>query len=132
MKTKSLFAVWGGSYIFCLLLSFIPSPANVLQVLFSICGILFFLPGVLLLYRSIRQADRILTLRLRLISGLSLLLTGITLLVNLLSITGPEALGDVLYVLLLLVSAPMAISVHWLLSLFLWACLFVATFMKKP
>lgn len=132
MKNKGLFAVWGSSYIVCLLLSFIPSSTTLLQALLSFCGIAFFLPGFLLLYRGIRQADRALMLQLRLISGLSLLLTVIVLLVNVLSITGSHALGNVLYVLLLLVSAPMAISIHWLLSLFLWACLFVATFTEKP
>jgi hypothetical protein len=68
----------------------------------------------------------------RLISGFSLLLTCVTVLLNFLSITGSQALGAVLHVLLLLVSVPMAICGNWLLSLFLWACLFVTTFLKKP
>lgn len=132
MKTKNLFLLWSGCYIVCLLLSFIPAPADFVRILFALISLLFFVPGGILLLRGRGRSDRVLLLRLRLISGLSLLLTAVMMLVNLLSITGSEALGKVMYVLLLLVSAPMTISFHWMLSLFLWACLFVATFVKKP
>lgn len=132
MKTKNLFLLWGGCYIFCMLLSFIPTSGSAVQVLFSLCSAGFFIPGILLLFRGMRQNDKRLLLQLRLISGLSLLLTGIVLLANFLSVTGSETLGNILYVLLLIVSVPMAISGFWLLPLFAWACLFMATFVKKP
>ena len=131
MKIKSLYLCWAGAYSFCLLLSFIPVKAGLLQALYVLCSLAFFAPGFLLLFQSLRCADRTNILRVRLISGLSLLLTCIILLLNFLSITGSQALGAVLHALLLLVSVPMAICGNWLLSLFLWACLFVATFLKK-
>lgn len=131
MKTKSLFLIWGGCYIFCLLLSFIPVSKTFIQVLHTICSAGFFVPGGLLLYRGIKRSDYALLKKLRLISGLSLLLTCVMILVNLLSVTGSSALGIVMHILLLVVSVPMASSGFWLLSLFLWACIFMSTFVKK-
>ena len=124
MKTKNLFLIWAGMYILCLVLSFIPVQNDFLQLLFTFISIVFFVPGVLLLLRGVVRP-------LRLISGLSLLLSCIAILLNLLSITGSQALGNVMHILLLLVCVPMATCSNWLLSLFLWACLFIATFLKK-
>ena len=62
----------------------------------------------------------------------SLVLTLVMLLLNVMSVTGSETLGNVMYELLIWLSAPMICSGYWILSLFLWASLlFSAIFCKK-
>jgi hypothetical protein len=58
-------------------------------------------------------------------------LTLALLVANVFSVLWSEAVGTVLYELLIFVSVPMVCSRHWVLSLFLWACLFFSTLPKK-
>ena len=60
---------------------------------------------------------------IRNLSVASLALTLVLLVVNFLSVGASKAAGDVLYVLLIILSAPMVCGQVWVLSLFLWACL---------
>ena len=53
----------------------------------------------------------------------ALILTAVVLILNFLSATGGEFVGNVLHYLLVIVSSPMICSGYWALSLFLWACL---------
>ncbi len=131
MKNKTLYLSWGAVYILCLALSFIPAPAGFFKALLFILSLLFFVPGAMLLIRGIQSKNTAVIRQIRCISGLSLLLTFVLLLVNLLSIAGSAALGAVLHALLLIVSVPMAVSGYWVVTLFLWACLFVGSFLKK-
>ena len=64
------------------------------------------------------------TLRLvRNLALVSLILSLALIIGNILSILGSEALGNVLYALLVVLAAPMICSRAWALSLFLWASL---------
>ena len=97
----------------------------------TVMSIIFFIPGIVLLVDSLRKQDKPLLVQLRWISGLSLGLTVVMLIVNFLSVTASQTAGTVLYYLLGIVSVPMFCSQHYVLSLFLWACILICTLPKK-
>ena len=123
MKQKILFALWGFLFILCAGLGFIPEPEGALKWLLCILGIAFFVPGGLLLYRAVQEKDTKLLRLIRRICLISLTLTALLLVLNILSVMWNETLGSVLYCLLILVSSPMICCGSYALSLFLWACL---------
>ena len=123
MSNKSLFALWGGLFILCAGLGFIPEPEGFLKGLLTALSVAFFLPGGMLLYRAKGQKDWQTAAFVRNLSAASLGLTLLALVANFLSLGAGEAAGDALYAVLVVVSSPMVCSGYWLLSLFLWACL---------
>ena len=126
MKRSFLYPLWGGLFILCAGLGFIPEPAGATAVLLTGLSVLFFLPPAVLLYRAAKEGD-VPTLKLiRNLSALSLGLTVVLLIANFLSAAASETLGSVLYSILVIVTSPMICSGHWALSLFLWACLLTA------
>ena len=127
MKKWILFGSWICLYALCAGLGHIPAPAGAQAVAMTLMSLIFFLPGVILLVDALRAKDSKTLLILRWVSGLSLGLTLVALVANILSALASEAVGNVLYEILIFVSVPMACSQHWLLSLFLWACLLFAT-----
>ena len=133
MNKFHLFTLWGGLFILCACLGFIPEPQGVLSVVMTALGILFFAPPGLLVYRSVREKDTPTLQLIRNLSALSLGLTLLLLLGNFLSVLGSEALGNVLYALLVVVSCPMVCTRYWVVSLFGWACLLMVclTALKK-
>ena len=131
MKKWILYCIWGCMYILCAGLGFIQDPPTASKIALVIISLLFFVPGAMLLWRGLRDNDRKEILRIRVISLSSLGLTLIVFVANLMSISAPKAVGDALYELLVLVSAPMVCSQYWVLSLFLWACLLSASFSRK-
>lgn len=130
MKNKGFYALWGAAYILCVLLGFVPQPAGFLKVLMVVLSLAFFLPGGILLYRSIRDQDKQTRKTIRLISAASLILTLLALVANFLVVFASPLAGALMYVLLVIVSAPMAASGYWVLSMFLWACLLMGSFLK--
>ena len=125
-KTKWYIA-WGVLYAVCAGLSFISQPEGVLAGLMVVLSLLFFLPPVMLLHWAIPR-EKWGTVRLvRNLSMASLGLTLVVLVLNFLSVGASAAVGDVLHVLLVLVSAPMICIQAWIVSLFLWACLLMVT-----
>ena len=124
MKKKSLFALWGGLFILCAGLGFIQTRGNgVLTAL----AVVFFLPPAVLLYRAGQEGDSDTLKLIRNLAGLSLGLTLALLVANVAGALGPEGLGIFLNAMLTIVSAPMMCSGYWVLSLFLWACLLMAS-----
>lgn len=132
MKEKILYAVWACFYILCVGLSFIPDPEGPGKVLLMLISVLFFVPGFLLLQDAVQTESRKKLLRLRLVCAASLGLTFLLLITSFLTARSGEAVGSLVHELLALVSAPMLCSQYWALSLFLWACLFMATIVKRP
>jgi hypothetical protein len=127
MNKKLLYLLWAGLFILCACCGFIPQPEGSPAVLMTICSLLFFLPPGLLLWDSGRRQD-VHTLKLiRNLSALSLGLTLVLLVLNFLTVLRSEFLGSVLHYILVIVSSPMICSGHWAMSLFLWACLLVAS-----
>lgn len=127
MNKKTLFALWGGFFIVCAGLGFIPERSGVPAFVLTAVSVAFFLPPAMLIYTAGKTGDSH-TLKLtRNLAALSLALTLALLVANVLSAVGPESLGTVLHVMLVIVSAPMVCSGYWALSLFLWACVLMGS-----
>ena len=126
MNKRSLFALWGGMYIVCAGLGFIPAEGAGRAAL-TVAAVLFFLPPAVLVYRAGKEGDSDTLKLVRNLSALSLSLTAALLVANVLSVLGPEGLGVFLNVMLTVVSAPMLCCGAWAVSLFLWACLLMAS-----
>ena len=127
MKQKTLFVLWGGMFILCAMLGFIPEPEGAARWLLTALSVLSFLPPFLIWRKARQEKDRNCLGLLRNLSGASLGLTAALLMVNFLSFAWPEQVGNVLYVLLVILSSPMICAGYWVLSLFLWACLMIAS-----
>ena len=124
MNKTTLFVLWGGLFLLCAGLGFLPGPADVLRVLAALAC---FAPPSVLLYRAGKEGD-IHTLKLvRNLSALSLGLTLVLLILNFLTVLRSEALGTLVHYILVIVSSPMVCSGHWAMSLFLWACLLMVS-----
>ncbi len=130
MKKYVTWGVWACLYVVCVCLGMVDRPEGFGAVLCTAMAIGFFVPGGLLLYWGHREDDRRTVRALRWIAAGSLTLTLVLLILNFLSVNWPLWAGTVLHVLLVLVSVPMICSGYWVASLFLWACLLMASFVK--
>ena len=126
MNKKGLWILWGGLYILCAGLGFIPEPAGFLKGMMTALAVVFFIPGFLLLYQAKQQRDKQTAALVRNLAAASLGITMLLIVANFLSVGAAKAVGDGLYAVLVIVSSPMVSGGNWLLSLFLWACLLVA------
>lgn len=132
MKKRILYIAWAFLYLLCAALGHSADPSATRQMVMTGLSVIFFIPGFWLLIHSYLHRDEKELKRLFFISLASLTLTLVMLLANLLSVTGSEALGKALYVLLIWLSSPMICSGYWFMSLFLWAILlFSAITLKK-
>lgn len=134
MKEKTLYGIWLFLFILCAGLGFIPEPAGFGKVILVILAILFFVPGMLLLVNAIPAGNKKTVLLIRKISAASLVLTLALLVANVFSVSASTTVGNILYGLLTVVSAPMICGQYWFLSMFLWACLLIGSLTrpKKP
>ena len=123
MKVKIAYALWAVLFAICACLGFVNDAAGFGKALLTLSSLIFFLPGVLLLYWGQRK-------QVRIISICSLSATLVLLVANFFSVLASEAVGNVLYAVLVIVSSPMVCSQYWVLSMFAWACLLMATFLK--
>ena len=131
MSKKTLLALWGGLFILCAGLGFIPGfSRNVsagAQAVLTVLSVAFFAPPAYLIYAAKKEKD---AHTLKLVRGISLLSLGLTLLalvLNVLSTMGTVTMGNALFGVLIVVSSPMVCSGYWALSLFLWACLLMVS-----
>ena len=131
MSKKMLLALWGGLFILCAGLGFIPGfSRNVsvgAQAVLTVLSVAFFAPPACLIYAAKKEKD---VHTLKLVRGISLLSLGLTLLalvLNVLSAMGTVTMGNALFGVLIVVSSPMVCSGYWALSLFLWACLLMVS-----
>lgn len=123
MSKKSVYSLWGVLFILCAGLGFLQPAEGLLKVLLLLISLLFFLPPVWLLRKGNVQDRKL----VRSLSVLSLLLTLGLLVVSFLTALQSEVLGRILHSMLTIVSAPMICSGYWVVSLFLWACLLMAS-----
>ena len=130
-KELLLYAGWICLYILCVGLGTVGNMEGVGKVFFVLTSLIFFLPGAWLLGMGIKNKNRKTVLRVRIIAICSLALTVIVFCANVAAVSASGAVGNFLYDLLNLVSAPMFCSQYWILSLFCWACLLSASFVKK-
>lgn len=125
---KHLYPIWGFLYALCAFLGAVQERSSGGQVVMTILSVLFFVPGFWLLALALKHQNKKELKTLRLISGICLGLTLLALIGNILSVFGSVALGNVMHMVLILVSVPMMCGKIWVFSLFLWAVLFIATF----
>ena len=134
LKTKRkegiLYIVWGCLYILCVGLGTVDEVNGVGKVLFLLTALIFFAPGVWILHMGLQEGNRKSVLRIRIIAICSLALTLIVFSANVMAVSASAKVGNFLYDLLNLVSAPMLCSRYWIVSLFCWACLLSASFKK--
>lgn len=127
MKNHTLYALWGGLFIVCAALGFIPEPSGAARVLLTGLSAVFFVPPAILLYRAVKQHDSRTLKLVRSLSALSLGLTLLLIVLNILSALSSTLLGDILHGVLVIVSSPMICSGQWALSMFAWACLLMVS-----
>ena len=127
MIRKLLFALWGILFSLCAGLGFIPEPQGLMASVLTFLAVLSFLPPCLLLYRAGKTGSKTDSMLIRNLSALSLGLTLTLLILNFLTAFSSEQLGQILHYVLIIVSSPMICCGHWVLSMFLWACLLVAS-----
>ena len=128
MKKQILYGLWLIFYIICLMLGPTEGAQRIALLVLSVA---FFVPAFLLLWEGHKQHDRKLLKLVRIFSIISLSLTAVALLLNVLSVLWSEAVGNALCQLLVFVSVPMIPCGSWALSLFLWACLLFGSFPHK-
>jgi len=121
MNRKLLFTLWGMLFILTAVLGYFPA-----GWWSTAAAVAFFVPPALLLHRGSRDTVKL----IRNLSALSLGVTLVTLILNFVLAVGSETLGNILHIVLTIVSAPMLASGYWVLSLFLWACLLMASLKK--
>ena len=127
MKKAILYFIWGFLYFLCAFISNVQSPTGVQSVALTVLSLLFFVPPGVLLYDALKKEDKKTLFLLRLLSILSLSLTLGALIANIAVVGASETVGNVLYQVLIFVSVPMVCSQHYVLSMFLWAFLMIAT-----
>ena len=130
MKNKILYTIWAALFILCAGLGFIPQSTGFGKAVLCAVGILFFVPGAMLLYFAIQSGEQRQIRRIRYLSLLSLGSTCIVLVLNFLCASASSAVGNVLNALLAMASCPMFCCRYWVVSLFLWGCLLSASFTK--
>jgi hypothetical protein len=128
MKEKILYALWACLYILCVGLGTVGTVEGIGKIFFVLTALIFFIPGILLVVFGLREKNKKMLLRVRIVCICSLVLTLIFLVANFLTANASDATGYAMFELLNLVSAPMLCSQYWILSLFLWACLLMASF----
>lgn len=132
MKKSFVYGAWAVLYCLCAGLGFVTNPAGLGKALLIALSLLFFLPPFYLAWLAGKEKCRKTMLALRLISGCVLGLSAILLVLNFLSVSFSSQTGLVLYVLLVMFSAPMVCGQVWFLSLFLWACVLMVSLRRLP
>ena len=131
VKELILYAAWLCLYILCVGLGTVEEVEGAGKVFFVLTSLIFFLPGIALLVLGRKEKNKKMILRVRIAAICSLVLTVIVFCANVIAVGASGQVGSFLNDLLNLVSAPMFCAQYWVLSLFCWACLLSASFMKK-
>ena len=126
MKNKTLYILWAALFALCAILGFFRETVTEGKWLMTLLSAAFFAPPGALLWRARKNKDEHTRLLVRNLSGASLGLTLVLLVVNFLSVMGSPWLGTVLDALLTILSVPMKCGPSWALSIFLWAFLFLS------
>ncbi len=132
MKKSVLYVAWFAAFIASVMLGSLEPGSTGMKAVMIAVAVCFFVPPAFLLYDGLRRGDRKQILRLRLVSMISLGGTFVLMVANFLSVTMGELAGQLLYALLIIVSAPMVCGQYWVVSLFLWACILMTTILYCP
>ena len=123
MAKKSLYIAWAALFALTAGLGFVKEPEGFGQVCCVLLAVAFFAPPAALVYLGWKEQDRE---ALRLVRNLafgSLAVTLVILVANFMTLGAPVWVGDVLYAMMVIVTAPMVCSQAWVVSLLLWAAL---------
>ena len=123
MTKKSLYMIWAALFVLTAGLGFIQKPGGAGQVCCIVLAVSFFVPPAVLVYLGWKRNDRE---SLRLVRNLafgSLLVTLLVLVANFMTLGAPVWVGDLLYAVMVIVTAPMVCGQAWVVSLLLWAAL---------
>lgn len=126
MKKSTLFALWGGLFVICAALGFVPEPEGSLRILLVIFALAFFVPPMILMNQAKAGKDRSTLMLIRNLAAMSLILTLVLIIANFMSFAASEVVGNILYALLIVITTPMICGQYWALSMFLWAYLMIA------
>ena len=132
MKKTALYIAWFCLFLATVILGSVEPGIRAVKIVMIALSIAFFIPPGILLYQGISQGDRAQVVLLRYISLISLAATFALLVANFLSASASQNVGDLLYALLIIVSAPMVCSQFWIVSLFAWACILMTSLMYCP
>ena len=130
MSDRLLYILWAVMYAICAGLGFIPATQGIAQGILIFFSLVFFLPPAILLHRANRKDDKDTIKIIRNLSLAWLITATVALCINILSVGASAMVGNVLYYILILVTAPMVCGQFWVMILFLWACLLIASWMK--
>ena len=130
-KARILYAVWLCLYILCVGLGTVEKITGIGKVFFVLTALIFFIPGALLLVLGKEEKRKKTVLHVRIIAICSLVLTVAAFCGNVLAVGASPEIGALMHEIMNIVSAPMFCAQYWILSLFGWACLLSASFMKK-
>lgn len=131
MKKSVIYIIWAALYCICVGLGFVENPQGMGKALLAATSFIFFLPPYYLMWLAKKENSRKTIVVLRLISGSVLILSVILLALNVMSVNFSSHTGLVLYVLLVMFSAPMVCGQYWFISLFLWASLLMLSLQRK-
>ena len=123
MTVTAYYTLWAGMFVLTAGLGLIPEPTGFTKICLVILSIGFFVPPACLLKAAEKRNARMHMQIVRNLAFTSLVLTIVLVIANFLSLRASVLVGNVLYILLCVVTAPMVCSQYWVLSLFGWACL---------
>ena len=127
MKRPILYCLWAFFYVVCGMLGNLEDPEGFRAIAMTLLSVGFFVPPTLLLIDGWKKDDQKLIRTIRYISISSLVLTLGLLIANIAVVSASERVGNILYQILIYLSVPMICSRYFVLSLFLWACLLMAS-----
>jgi hypothetical protein len=132
MKKTALYIAWFCLFLATAILGSVEPGSKSMKIVMIALAICFFIPPGILLYQGISRGDRAQVILLRRVSIISLAATFALLVANFVSTSASQQMGDLLYALLIIVSAPMVCSQFWIISLFAWACILMTSLMYCP
>ncbi len=127
MTKRTLYITWAALFVITAGIGFIPSPEGLAYGAMVLFALLFFVPPTVLLTKAIHRDDKKEVKRIFFITLISLGLTLLFLVLNFLSVAASTLVGNILFGILTVVSAPMICGQIWVVSLFLWGCLLTAS-----
>lgn len=121
MKTKQYWLWWLYLYIFCAVLSFLPEPNGFFKWVFLLLGLVFFVPGIVLVHQADIR-DRLQVVKLvKKVSIIALIVDVFMICINIASTLLPDVWGTVLQWMLYVLASPMGCGQSPALTMFGWA-----------
>lgn len=133
LKYPVLYRIWAGLFALTAVLGLCFPDVEHAAGRFALQAVTvcFFFPPWLILVKA-KQSGALRHVKLlRYLSAASLGATLVFLCAGILSVRAPEALGNLLHILMTVICAPLVCSNYYVLPMFLWATLLVGSFGRK-